>query len=245
MLLLLLACPHPLPPAPPVTAASPDPVDPYAEAVEAARYLSADAVVSDLLTLTKASPTVQFDDAGRVRVQTWTRADYYSDPAYVTGHAFPLYGEMWFTAGDAVAQTCQGLEGAARDLRLEQLLGLPAGGGRDAFLVVYVDPSALFRPCSNPDPMVSDCRIAPPIIQDGDVTSLACQGTAGHAQWVCNNYAANYSISDASQQYPWTVLGYTYDWSADGPVGPAEFIAPASTEVVFEALLSTADFCAQ
>lgn len=42
-------------------------------------------------------------------------------------------------------------------LRLEQLLGLPSGGGKDCFVEIWADPADVFRPCPDcPDPETTD-----------------------------------------------------------------------------------------
>jgi hypothetical protein len=47
------------------------------------------------------------------------------------------------------------------------------------------------------------------------------------------------------EQYPWTALGYTYDWNpvSTTPVGPSEFVAHKGARVVFDSIIPTEDFC--
>lgn len=134
-------------------------------------------VVAPLLPLVPGTPGVEFDAQGRVRMTTWTRSAYYPGDAYKPGYAFPLYGETWFTGGTEVAGACAtwGLTGAALTARLEQLLGLPPGGDRDAFVQVWVDPKDLRRPCADPDVTHASCPI------DGPITPQGADGSA----WAC------------------------------------------------------------
>ena len=45
--------------------------------------------------------------------------------------------------------------------------------------------------------------------------------------------------------YPWTQLGYTYDWApgAESEVGESEFVVRAGSEVIVESVTSQADYC--
>jgi hypothetical protein len=222
----------------------------YRLALDVARYPTPERVVDSLLVLEPGNPALRWDEAGRVLVTTWTRVQFYTAPEYQTGHEFALYGETWFTSGNQVQDACKasGKTGEALDLRLEQLLGIPPGATYDAFLQVWIDPSALFRPCADPSPTATTCGVAAPLSSSApEQVGWDCNAPAdAHAQWLCNSWTMRYGNSDPLRQYPWTALGYTYDWSPESRdgVGPSEFVAPAKTPVVFERLLSTADFCA-
>jgi hypothetical protein len=207
-------------------------------------------VADQLLVLDRNNADLTWNEAGQLLVTTWTKTEYYSDPKYEPGFAFPLYGETWFTSGTQVQDVCgaSGLEGAALDLRIEQLLGLPPGGSSDAFLQVWIDPANLFRPCADASVTATTCPVAEPLSSDApDQVGWDCSAPADdHEQWLCNSWVIRYGNSDPLHQYPWTALGYTYDWSPDNPTGqgPSEFVAEAKTEVVFEALVPTGEFCA-
>jgi hypothetical protein len=222
----------------------------YELALEVARYPTPERAVDSLLALEPGNAALRWDPSGRVLVTTWTRAKFYAAPEYQTGYAFALYGETWFTAGDQVQAICSasGKTGDDLDLRLEQLLGIPPGATYDAFLQVWIDPAALFRPCADPSVTTTTCPLAAPLSSTApDQVGWDCSApTDAHAQWLCNSWAVRYGNSDPLRQYPWTALGYTYDWSPDNPtgVGPSEFVAKAKTPVVFEQLLETERFCA-
>lgn len=247
---LLAGCPKaaPTPASPPPTTPAPAAAEetPYELALQDASVPLPSEVADDLLALVEGTEGLVWDDEGRLLVTNWTKREYYSGDEYVEGFAFPLYGPTWFTSGTQVADACRGVDAPAR--RLEQLLGLPPDSTYDAFLQVYVDPDALFRPCSDPSVTTTTCPLGAPIqVKEGDV-SWACTAVGGddtHGQWLCNNWVDSYSASDVLQRYPWTVLGYTYDWgNPDDPQGPSEFVAPAGTEVVFADLIPTDAFCA-
>jgi hypothetical protein len=123
-------------------------------------------------------------------------------------------------------------------LRIAQLLGLPpeaamAGNPKEYkyMLELWVAPKDLFRPC--PDTEVSDaaCELDFPIdaFQTPDLSKLV-RATAGpnygvfmtYPEWFANQ--AKYSYTPGSDPYPWTRLGYTYDWGGGNHVGLSEFV---------------------
>ena len=127
------------------------------------------------------------------------------------------------------------------------LLGLPAGGGRDVFLSVWIDPAELFRPCAAPEVDSPTCPLSAPLAADGADVYWSCGDEDDlHQQWLCKTWTERYGASNASQRYPWTALGYTYDWGdLNDPVGATEFVAPAGTPVTLEAMVSNEAFCAE
>lgn len=230
----------PLPPPPLAEVTAPDP---YAAGLDDAMYPLPAEVTDSLIALTPDQPGLTWSEDGRLLVYTWSRSQFYDD-TYVPGHEFPLYGETWFTTGAEVADACAGLTGDALSLRVEQLLGLPAGGGRDVFLKVWIAPEALFRPCADPATDTTTCPIAAPLkVADGGGVYWSC-GDDPHQQWMCRTWAERYGASDEDSRYPWTALGYTYDWgSPDDPVGATELVAPGGTTVTLEAMVDNETFC--
>lgn len=232
-------------PGPPVAPAAHPAPHPYLAALADASVPLPGEVVTDLVALAPGAPGVTWDDQGRALVTTWSRAQYY-DERYVPGFSFPLYGETWFTAGDEVASACAGLAGDALSLRVSQLLGLPPDGGRDVFVRVWIDPTDLFRPCANPAVDTTTCPLAAPLqVDDQRVVTWSCRSDDPHQRWLCATWVERYGASDSLQRYPWTALGYTYDWGRpDDPVGASEFVAPGGVQVELEALVPNAAFCA-
>ena len=105
-------------------------------------------------------------------------------------------------------------------MRMLQLLGLPPDSPYDRLLFFYADRSALLRPCPNPD--VGAC--ATPDVFPGDLP-------APYRKWFEARTALSYGEENP---YPWTRLGYTYDWHRDAAQrrGLGEFIVPGGTEVI-------------
>ncbi len=138
----------------------------------------------------------------------------------------------------------------ANSLRIAQLLGLPPADEQNkvCFLELWVSPKDLFRP--SPDPEISDHEAEIDFPGDNFSNSIrkydlsekffadqACDpdpeqcpncdqwGQCGFTDY--RNYLKNRTkyIYTASAPYPWTRLGYTYDWGdAANHRGLSEFV---------------------
>jgi len=140
---------------------------------------------------------------------------------------------------------------AATPMRIAQLLGLPPTDATNkvCFLEMWVSPSDLFRP--SPDPEITDqeAEIAFPAVKyksrfrQLSATELVyadmpcdpgqCPSCVFGSGWsecgftTYENYINNRKryIYSIARPYPWTSLGYTYDWgNPDNRVGLSEFV---------------------
>ena len=91
------------------------------------------------------------------------------------------------------------LSGQKLALRMEQALGLPPEGDTTrVFILMEVKAEDLFRPCR--DPEINDC-------------SCSHEFPEGYYSQE-NGYLKMYeSLIISTTDFPWTRLGYTYDWS--------------------------------
>ena len=216
----------------PACGASDDPAtnaELYVAAVEDAAVPELDEVVTDLIAIRPENTELERDADGRVLMVTWTSYDGYDG---MEGVAMPLGVEVWTTVSPELQVFCRdtGLQGEALALRLEQRMGLPAGDGKTRIVSMWVPPEGLFRP--SPDPEVDDST--------AELTFPAGTDPA-HEQWIEDLRAASYG----DEGYPWTQLGYTYDWSpdAESEVGFSEFVARAGTEVIIDSVVDQDTYC--
>jgi len=98
-------------------------------------------------------------------------------------------------------------------------------------LELWVAPKDLFRPC--PDTEISDtvCELDFPLdaFHTPDLANLV-RATAGpdygafmtYPNWFANQ--SRYAYTPGANPYPWTRLGYTYDWGNNSHVGLSEFV---------------------
>ena len=250
------SCPRCLDPA------SPEVLAAYAAAIEAARYPAADKISRRLTPLLPSTDGLIWNDRGQILMVTWTKAQYFSDPeSFRRGKAFALAVDTWWTAVPMVREFCRSFDhdDSMLTLRLEQLLGLPPGREKDAFVEIWVDPADLFRPCPDPEIFDHECLVEVPLVgRDPERRPWDCSidkpQVAGrfvtvdpeHLLWMCTNWAVSYGNDEPLDNYPWTALGYTYDWgNPENPHGLSEYVSLKGSEVVFHSLTPTDVYCAK
>lgn len=152
---------------------------------------------------------------------------------------------LWVTLSGEVQGKCRQwqLTGAALARRLEQLLGLPPDQPPQyrmtRFAVVEVPGASLQRPCLGVDdsaPAQPRCTVVAPNTPPDALRNFVGQ-----------QMASSYVVGNpAGPGYPYTRLGYTYDWGAPAgahPYGASEFILPVGTTVKVQAMVDTAAYC--
>mgnify|MGYP000054925443 CR=1 FL=1 len=152
-----------------------------------------------LVTLTKEDPYVIWDEKGeRVLLLTWH--DY--DSQCAPGEEIPSqYGEIWATSCGEMLAWFEEHRGETEDwnLRLAQLLGVHEGEGYTRFTAFWVAPEDVIRPAYCTD-VTAQMENGYDLVEDG-----------AYKEWFDGNIIWSYFESD----YPWTRLGYTYDWSGE------------------------------
>jgi hypothetical protein len=106
---------------------------------------------------------------------------------------------------------------------------MPPWSPNDTIVEFWVAPEYLLRPC--PDPAINDCECG--LVTDTNAPALTAMigMTTNYVAWFNNTLSTrNYDIpgGDISNSWPWTRLGYTYDWgqSSNRIVGLSEFVIP-------------------
>jgi hypothetical protein len=173
------------------------------------------------------------DGAGNVRVLTYT-----SWPGYTAGRD-SLTREVWVTLVPEVRDSCAGF-GAELPLRLNQLLGLPPTGADTLMVEMTVPLAALFRPAADPaattrypcgDTLQADCgeRFPPSV-------------SAAHVQWLADSFLLRWRVPGG---YPWSRLGYTWNWHPGSPpYGASEYVLRAGTVASEVVVNQLRDYCA-
>lgn len=164
-----------------------------------------------------------------VTVVTWaTRAT--ADAYYPLGQA-QVGVDVWVTKSPQLQQMCEHYSHSADNLRLrlQQVLGLPPQVEDRVFVVMQVARGDLFRPCPDPDPAQPTCGSDFP----GNVSTE-------HKAWMGNQFLQRYRLPGG---YPWTHLGYTYDWGGATTVGASEFVVRRGATVTVTAKSETAAYC--
>jgi hypothetical protein len=115
---------------------------------------------------------------------------------------------------------------SALQLRIQQLLGLPPTSGAQYLVEAWVKPENLFRPA--PDNEITDniAGLYFPSGQNSDYIIL-----------YNNNIITSYYPEKGKTKYPWTRLGYTYDWG--NPMheeGLSEFVLRKNSQVIVKSV---------
>ena len=213
----------------------------YSECIEDAAKPQSWEVSRKLVPVTPGNQQLvwkQMNGENYLLVSSW-KADtiYYKNDEktglYNTGK-YPI----WVTTAPQLQNLCQSKKFGRKeglDLRLKQLFGMPPNVEKKYFVEFWVKPQDLYRPC--PDPEISDgnCGLAFP-------ESV----TEEHKSWVNDQRLASYYNADWDKNYPWTQLGYTYDWhpkSRDN-VGLSEFIIATNKDIIVAGFKTTEEYCA-
>lgn len=216
------------------------PLDNYVTAVADALLRTLDEVSNSLLVIDAKSP---------VRVVTWVRSDQVNrlkDPG--TGAWLKKApSDIWVTVVPKLKEFCRAFV-AARSagigeltLRLEQRLGLPPGNNKTTFVELVVKDAAktknLIRPCASPSVVTGTCGVEPP----------AETVPADYRHWFFRQYYYSFGVAPT---YPWTALGYTFDWAPaeDGKsgfveVGESEFAIPRGGAIQIQSVTPTLEYC--
>jgi hypothetical protein len=203
----------------------------YRSAVEDARVAEPDEISTNLVAITSYNKALVWDGEpgqSRVLVVTWTSWDGYNSEV---GESVNITRDVWVTVAPEVREFSvkNHLSGEALVLRLEQLLGLPPHNGKKWFVEMWVSPDALFRP--SPDTESTDHEAELDFRRDA---------SEEYRQWFNSLKAESYGENG----YPWTRLGYTYDWgNPSGEVGLSEFVIGAGASVTVRLAASTGDYC--
>ncbi|WP_434384609.1 hypothetical protein [Melittangium boletus] len=193
-------------------------------------------VSTNLFAISDANPKVVWNaEHTAVRMVVWTTFGGYA-PGVTT-----LTRDLFLTPAPQLQEACKAWSqtGNERVARINQYLGLPPASEGDyanrKLVEMWVKPAVLFRPC--PDAQIDDatCGLAFP----SDVTSA-------HRTWLSNYWGGSYNPW-ASQQYPFTGLGYTYDWCSGETthVGASEYVVLTGKEVEVIGYTTADAYCAK
>ena len=182
--------------------------------------------LQDLVVLDVEDKMTTWND-DEVLLITWNK---YPE-SYIEGEKVQLkYGSIWTFTDKEILAWYDETEGEISDynLRFKQLIGLPPEDDNTHFTGMWVNPEDVIRPAyytnANADTMD---------ISNVDMGDL-------YKEWFDDNIITSYY---SEYKYPWTRLGYTYDWSGDGnEYGLTEFLIKENSEVTVEFTMTTEEF---
>ena len=212
----------------------------YMQAVADARNPTPDKVVHNLIPIVRSNTHLvwkEIDGVAHVLMATLAGNTTYYDGKvgrpYDTGSH-----DIWVSAVPELHDRCvqPGFSRGDLAMRLRQILGLTPASTVTAFVEFWVAPAQLFRPA--PDNEVTD---------DTAGLTMPAETEPWYRLWFNTTRAAQYfqSAVPKNDAYPWTQLGYTYDWGNPGrPQGVSEFVIKKNSTVTINAITAFAAYCA-
>ena len=173
-----------------------------------------DGEILPVVTITAESNMVTWQH-GKVLLLTINR----HPERYTSGMIITLPDEVWtFTDRELAAWYAVHKNGVTDwPRRFKQLIGVPPDGVYTHVTAMWVMPDDIIRPAYNVD-------IASPVM----FTTLPKETSEEYKVWFNSNIIWSYFDS----AYPWTRLGYTYDWSEGSPeYGLSEFLVRRNARV--------------
>lgn len=208
----------------------------YQQSIQNAIYPDSSKVYGKLVPIVKQNPNLVWktiDGEDYILVVTWKQnVGYYKqylDSAFYNTGSYPI----WITTAPELKQRIQHEKPKDTNQRLIQLLGLPPNSVYSYFVEFWVRPADLFRPC--PDKEITDTKCE---------TCFPKQADPVHISWINDNRISRYYQCDLFNQYPWTQLGYTYDWNPRNKshIGLSEFVIGANKKIVVKAISTTEEY---
>lgn len=202
----------------------------YVQAIEDAMVAKESEIYDDLtpITLNNCNLIWQGEDGNHsVLVVTWTK---YESSYPVNETVVTSWGETWVTVVPEIQIFFKNQVNADTNatLRAAQLLGLPANTTNTYFIELWVNPQSLFRPTA--DNEINDTKAA---------ITFPADTTAEYKEWFNNNIIYSYY----PMTYPWTRLGYTYDWGDTAShVGLSEFVIKQNSTVTVKSVTPTTQY---
>lgn len=194
----------------------------YRDAVTDAAFADEDEILP-LVSLTESDPMTTWQD-GKVLLLTWHN---YPD-SYPEGETVTIqWGPVWtFTDKEIASHEKEFADDP--ETRLKQLIAFAPDSEHSTVTGFWVDPKNVKRPAYQSDPTVDTMTNTFSESIDGDFK-----------EWFDDNILWSYYYGN----FPWTRLGYTYDWADNGTeYGMTEFIVESGAEVKVEFTETTDEF---
>jgi hypothetical protein len=210
----------------------------YTDAIADALDPEPSEIATDLVAIVRSNPMLTwraFPDGDRVLMVSLVgdTSFYPSAPGspYNTGSH-----DIWVTAVPEMKNACTQPGFARGDLamRLRQAIGLTPDDTVTAFVEFWVLPSQLFRPAADNEITDTTAGLVMPETTE-----------PWYREWFNRLRASQYfqSADPAHNAYPWTQLGYTYDWGSERHEGQSEFVIRQQSNVMVGKISDYRTYC--
>lgn len=207
----------------------------YRNAMQNAVYPEASKIDNNLVDINDQNPNLiwkTIDQEKYLLVVSWKYSESFYKP-YINKQYNTQNYPIWITTSPQLQNWFKGQNPADTNLRLQQLLGLPPNSTYNYFVEFWVKPADLFRPC--PDNEITDKACSTCFPPNTDSTYI---------NWINESRISRYYPCNLYDQYPWTQLGYTYDWNPDNKThfGMSEFVIKPNSNVYVNAIYTTQEY---
>lgn len=225
----------------------------YAAAIRDAAVSLPGEVVTDLVVASPSDARTEWQMIDGEQYMLVTRLGYRAISDVAPGEVFVTSSYVFAVVPRELRALCAEygclrMSEKTRDLRLKQMFGLPPDADYSVATRMWVRPSDLFRPCTQVDPMIPTCpQLVVNTTQSGVNRSQFLFDQA-MSSWRLQRKGTTNRISCAQDfrnamegncyGYPWTRLGYTYDWtpSAKDERGLTEFVVAPGSRVILHSV---------
>ena len=223
--------------------------DAYGGAISDAAVSLPSEVATDLVVADPSDRRTEWTSIGGEQFMLVSHLGYRPVSDVDPGETFVVSSHVFVTVPKEVRRECERsrcdrMNASQLDIRLKQLIGLPPDADYRFLTQMWVRPVDLFRPCTQVDPAIPTCPQLMTNAVHADVDRTAFLLDQAMYSWRLPNQGTTEKVSCAKDfrnefkgncfGFPWTRLGYTYDWrpTADER-GVTEFVvAPGSTVVM-------------
>jgi hypothetical protein len=206
----------------------------------------ADAAIYEERHVLPLHPAVA-DGTGHVHVVTLTGA------TLATGRQ-TLAEETWVTVAPEVRDSCNSWsEREDLPMRLRQLLGLRPDDSVAYFIEMRAPAGAMFRPTVDPSIHTRTPCAPEQALLPGCGTRFPAAVDSAHVAWMAGQMLFAWVQPDGYPRpgagpgrlgYPWTRLGYTYNWHPGSPrYGASEYLVRGGAEVEVTAVTPIHSYC--
>jgi hypothetical protein len=187
------------------------------------------------------------DAQGMVHVATLTATDY-------TLGEQVLPGDVWVSVEPEARDSCTSWSDR-EDLvmRLRQLLGLRPADSVAHFVVMRAPAAGMFRPTVDPAIDTRTPCSAEQALRPGCGLNFPASADSAHIAWMAGQMLYAWKMPNGYPRdardpdllgYPWTRLGYTYNWHPGSPrYGTSEYLVSQGTRVTVTAVVPIATYC--
>jgi len=224
----------------------------YQAAVSDAQTLTPAKISKDLVAVSKYNDNLDLvwegtPGASRVLVLCWTNGQYYL-PYIGKDYTLDVFRNLWVTAVPQLSGWLSAHSAEVSVSRVEKLLGLPQQYGQTDFVEMWVNPQDLYRPSADPEITDHEAELelrANPLIPYSTTVTITERVNGVPVAYSYPDWYATRrdTIYTATPPFPWTALGYTYDYGNPATtVGLSEFVIRGGSTVTVKSVTPNAEY---